>query len=219
MKTALTDLLDLAEVEKVKRGTRYTASEIAGQADQWETTFQRFENSRENLSHFIERALKKGAHVICTGAGTSEFIGYCVEGMLRKNLRTPVNVFSTTKIVTSPFDCLIENRPALLISFARSGNSPESIGAVKIADMVSDKINHLIITCNKDGNLKRAAENKKNCFTFCLHETTDDRGLAMTSSFTNMVIAAQMVSHLFDPENYSGIFKDIVQAGRKNLRS
>jgi tagatose-6-phosphate ketose/aldose isomerase len=218
MKTVLTELLDLTNEEKEKRGILYTASEIAGQADLWKTTLERFENARTGISLFLKKALKKGAPVICTGAGTSEFIGYCVEGLLRKKLSTPVNVFSTTKIVTSPFDCLIENRQALMISFARSGNSPESIGAVEIADMVSDRIHHLIITCNKDGNLKKTAENKKNSFVLSLDEGTDDKGLAMTSSFTNMVLAAQMVSNVFDPDDYSGLFKNIVQAGRNILQ-
>ncbi len=217
METALTELLKTGDEEREKRGLVYTPSEISGKVDLWKTTLERFENRLDDIRPFIKRALKKRAPIICTGAGTSEFIGYCVEGLLRKNLRVPVNVFSTTKIVTSPFDCFIEGSNALLISFARSGNSPESIGAVEIADMVSDRIQHLIITCNKDGNLKKRAAGKQNSLVFCLDEGTDDRGLAMTSSFSNMVIAAQMLSYIFNFSDYSGLFGDIVIAGRNIL--
>jgi tagatose-6-phosphate ketose/aldose isomerase len=217
MKTVLTELLETSIDEKEKRGILYTPSEISGQVDLWQTTLERFESMLDDISPFIKRVLEKRTPIICTGAGTSEFIGYCVEGLLRKNLSVPVNVFSTTKIVTSPFDCFIKDGDALLISFARSGNSPESIGAVEIADMVNDGIQHLIITCNKDGNLKKRAAGKQNSLAFCLDESTNDLGLAMTSSFSNMVIAAQMLSYIYNFSDYSRLFGNLVRAGRNIL--
>ena len=37
--------------------------------------------------------------------------------------------------------------------FARSGNSPESLAAVKMANQLVNKIYHIVITCAPDGLL------------------------------------------------------------------
>ncbi len=221
MKTALTKLVDLNTGEKEKMGILYTPSEVLGQVDLWKNTFERFKSRLDDIRSFILSFLKKNktATAICAGAGTSEYIGYCVEGLIRKNLGMPVNVFSTTRIVTSPYDIFIMDYPALLISFARSGNSPESIGAVEIADMLDYKIRHFIITCNEKGDLKNWAEKKKNSFAFCLDKGTNDKGLAMTSSFSNMVISAQMLSQVFCFQEYSGQFERIIQGGNNMLNT
>lgn len=219
MKTALSKLAGLSADEKVKMGILYTPSEVLGQVDLWKNTFEKFKSRLKVIRSFIRSFIKenKAASAICAGAGTSEYIGYCVEGLIRKNLGIPVNVFSTTRIVTSPRDIFIRDYPALLISFARSGNSPESIGAVEIAEMLGDKIRHFIITCNEKGNLKNWAEKKENSFAFCLDKDTNDKGLAMTSSFSNMVISAQMLSQVFRFKEYSGQFEKIVQGGNNIL--
>ena len=47
--------------------------------------------------------------------------------------------------------------PTLLVSFARSGNSPESVAAVDLADEVLPQCRHLVITCNGEGALAAAA--------------------------------------------------------------
>lgn len=219
MKTALSKLAGLSADEKEKMGILYTPSEVLGQVGLWKNTFEKFKSRLDDIRSFIRSFIKenKTASAICAGAGTSEYIGYCVEGLIRKNLGMPVNVFSTTRIVTSPCDIFIRDYPALLISFARSGNSPESIGAVEIADMLGDKIRHFIITCNEKGNLKNWADKKENSFAFCLDKDTNDKGLAMTSSFSNMVISAQMLSQVFRFKEYSGQFEKIVQGGNNIL--
>ena len=52
--------------------------------------------------------------------------------------------------------------PTLLVSFARSGNSPESIAAVQLAEQIVTDLYQITITCAKDGKLaKRAVNNEK----------------------------------------------------------
>jgi tagatose-6-phosphate ketose/aldose isomerase len=219
MKNALTELLDLSEMKREKLGIRYTASEIAGQVDIWEISAAKlFENADQLrlLLHSLRDA--RGGCVVCTGAGTSEFIGYCIEGLLRKRLGLPVNVFSTTRIVTTPWEIFFGGAKPLLLSFARSGNSPESVGAVQIAEMMGTDLNHLVVTCNREGELYHWALQRSNVVAICLHERTDDRGLAMTSSFTNMLIAGQAFSFVDSPDEYTTHLDKLITAGKEILR-
>jgi len=218
-KNALTELLDLSEAEREKLGVLYTASEIADQVNLWENSSERILEKTDQLLPLIRSSRDAtGASLMCTGAGTSEFIGYCIEGLLRKRLRLPVNVFSTTRIVTTPGDIFFEGAQPLLLSFARSGNSPESIGAVKIAEMNCSSLNHVAVTCNRDGELFRWASQRLKAVSVCLHEKTDDRGLAMTSSFTNMLVAGQTIAFLESAEEYASHLEKLVTAGEALLR-
>jgi tagatose-6-phosphate ketose/aldose isomerase len=128
--------------------------------------------------------------IILTGAGTSEYVGRALYPALLQKLQGRVHAIGTTDIVASPEMFISPERKTLLVSFARSGNSPESVGAVKAADRISNQVKHLFITCNEEGALAKLADEKTNCFSIALAPETNDRSFAMTSSFTSMYIAA-----------------------------
>jgi tagatose-6-phosphate ketose/aldose isomerase len=241
---ALNELLALGDDEKRKRGILHTPSEIAGQVGLWESTFKTVERNLESIRGFIGAFLEnEKRQLLCTGAGTSEFAGLCVEGLLRKRLMTPVNVVSSTKIVTNPQDVFIEGYSTLLLSFARSGNSPESVGAVEIAEKYSAMNTHLIVTCNASGALKRWADAHgvdaqgadaqgadslgfdahgvaaQGVFALCLDERTDDKGLAMTASFSNMVLAAQLIADAFSFGRSEARVAEQIEAGKNVLET
>ena len=131
---------------------------------------------------------KPDLRVVLTGAGTSAFIGECLAAMLAKATGLCVEAVATTDIVSAPDLHLKAGNPTLLVSFGRSGNSPESIAAVELADARVDGIHHLVITCNADGALaKRTGED---AYVVVLPEETHDRGFAMTSSFSAMMYSA-----------------------------
>ncbi|UCF97600.1 MAG: hypothetical protein JSV89_20875 [Spirochaetaceae bacterium] len=214
METALTRLIGLSAEQKEARGILYTAEEIFDQVELWRDTLRRFQRRRQELEDFLEKFRGESRKsVLCTGAGTSEFVGCCLEGLIRNKLAVPVNVISTGKIVTTPQDCFVEGYATLLLSFARSGNSPESLGAVKIADMLCPNLYHLAITCNAEGDLFKEISGRSNGVALLLDERTNDRGLAMTASFSNMLLAGQMLSHLFSFEQYETGFENMVEAG------
>ncbi|MBN2551630.1 MAG: hypothetical protein JXB06_02620 [Spirochaetales bacterium] len=218
METALTRLLGLSPEEKQRRGILHTPQEIHDQVELWEDTRRRFEERRPELGEFLEAFNGKSDRaVVCTGAGTSEFVGCCLEALLRRKWRVPVNVVSTTRIVTTPQDFFIEGYATLLVSFARSGNSPESLGAVKIADMFCRDVQHLAVTCSAQGALFREVSARKDGAALLLGERTNDRGLAMTASFSNMVVAGQMLSHLFFFGEYEKKFDNLLRAGKAML--
>ena len=199
MDTALTRLIALSCKEKEQKGIVYTPAEVYHQVELWDDTVKRFKQHQEELAVFLSSWKKEhGGNAICTGAGTSEFIGYCVEGLMRKKLGVFVNVISTPKLVTTPRDFLAGDNETLLVSFARSGNSPESLGAIKIADMLLKNIFHM---------------GHPNSMKLVLDEKTNDRGLAMTAAFSNMLIAAQMLANIHSLHEYESRFDNLVQAG------
>ena len=97
-------------------------------------------------------------NIILSGAGTSAFIGEALVGTYQKKLGVTVRAIATTDIITHPADYFIESRPTLLISFARSGDSPESLATVELAEKYCENLYNLIITCNKDGVLARKGQ-------------------------------------------------------------
>jgi len=84
---------------------------------------------------------------------------------------------------------LLKSIPTLLISYGRSGNSPESVAAVKLAEQVIDNCYHLVITCNPEGELAINAKNQQNALSILMPQGTLDQSFAMTSSFTSMLLS------------------------------
>src|SRR6185295_9639977 len=105
----------------------------------------------------------------------------------------------TTDLVSGPHLHLQRNVPTLLVSFARSGNSPESVAAVDLAEQALDDAAHLVITCNRDGALAKRTSGRRNAYALVLPEATNDRGFAMTSSFSSMLIVAAVTFGVLSP--------------------
>ena len=169
----------------------FTAEEIAQQPAVWHKTMERLASVRSELDRFISNVTAQPDYdVILTGAGTSEYVGNTLVSALHIPYNGHVFSFGTTDIVATPRAYLSPKKPTLLVSFARSGNSPESVGAVAAADTICENVWHLFITCNAEGALAKAAATRKNCFSIVLTPETNDRSFAMTSSFTGMYLAA-----------------------------
>lgn len=146
---------------------------------------------KDELAAFLSKTLVcEDYDIILTGAGTSQFVGDALEPYLQSIHGFRLRSVGTTDIVASPRKYVCADRPTLIVSFARSGNSPESVGTVKACDEVCSKVNHLFITCNKDGKLAKEASGRDDCFSIVLTPETNDLSFAMTSSFTNMLLAA-----------------------------
>ncbi len=174
---------------------RHTLKEIKQQPDLWLKVFQLVNEQKENLNEFLKDViLNNESEVIFTGAGSSFFIGEMVAPFFQKDTGTSSRAVETTEIVTHPDFFINKNKVTLLVSFARSGNSPESVAALNLANKISQNIKHLIITCNKDGALAKIKGN--NVYSVVLPEEANDKSLAMTSSVTSMGIAALLIGRL-----------------------
>jgi tagatose-6-phosphate ketose/aldose isomerase len=177
-------------------GEAHTQREIFSQPELWQETYQLIKTERAAIASFLSPILEKeNLCILLTGAGTSGFIGEAVRGSLQQIWRRPVQAVATTEIVTQPETVFVRPVPTLLISFARSGNSPESVETVRLADACCDEIYHLIITCNGEGALANLGASK-NTYCIVLPEATNDKSLAMTSSFTCMLLSALLVGRV-----------------------
>lgn len=173
-----------------------TAREISGQPKLWQKTYNAVVAERKELAAFLHLALLyDNLQVILTGAGTSAYIGEVLQKSFQRNIKRSTENIATTDLISHPKDFLTKTQPVLMVSVARSGDSPESLAAVELASSYCTNSFHLIITCNPKGKLAKNS-NLKNSYVFLMPEEANDRGLAMTGSFTSMLLAGILISDL-----------------------
>jgi len=176
-----------------------TILEIGQQPDVWREIAGRSDaETSEFLRPIVERP---DLRIILTGAGSSAFIGEIVAASLRRNLKRRVEAIATTDIVAVPLDHLERDTPTLLVSFGRSGNSPESVATTELADELVTDVWHLIFTCDPAGTLARTHEGRANSRVVHMPARTNDTGFAMTSSLTSMLLSCLLTLGGVRPES------------------
>ncbi|MFG6448157.1 tagatose-6-phosphate ketose isomerase [Roseateles sp. BYS180W] len=133
------------------------------------------------------------ALVLLTGAGSSAFIGEVLADEANRNWPCEVRAVATTSLLTHPHAHLQADRPTLLLSFARSGNSPESSAAVALVRALVRQSGFVNITCNPEGALYREGLGRDDTLNLLMPKGSCDQGFAMTSSFSCMLLAAQLI--------------------------
>lgn len=191
-------VFDKTEEQWKEVGGYWTSKEIYQQPETWLKTFNQVKAEKDAIKALISKVTSNDDYdIILTGAGTSEFVGNSTFPYLSPLNNFKVKSYGTTDIVACPEDYISRTKPTLMISFGRSGNSPESVAAVEAANVVCENIHHLFITCNHDGALSKYAEGKENCYAINLTPETHDQSFAMTSSYSNMYLAV-ILSFLTD---------------------
>lgn len=187
------------DVTPVSGTGTWTEQEIRQQPESWLRSLENIAAQRAQIEAFLALALSDDAYtrIILTGAGTSAFIGDIISPWLSRHTGKNITAVPTTDLVTNPADYLAEDERTLLVSFARSGNSPESVAAVALANQLVKQCYHLVITCNEKGSLYQNAVISKNAYALLMPAETHDRGFAMTSSITTMMASCLSV---FAPE-------------------
>src|SRR5882757_2070748 len=191
------DYLGISQERLEKAGGYWTAREISQQPTIWPLIERLIAVDAAASRAFLDPLMRRSdLRVVLTGAGTSAFVGECVAPALAAKTGLRVDAVATTDLVGSPKSWLKHEVPTLLVSFARSGNSPESVAALNLAEQCVQECHHLIFTCNADGALYRLGKSTRHTRIVLLPEETNDRGFAMTSSFSGMLLAAAMTLDL-----------------------
>lgn len=195
-------------------GAVHTAREISQQPELWQKVWEAVEGQRGGLEKFLQTAFSHSKRIILTGAGTSAFIGISLRGIIQRRTGILTEALASTDIVSHPRDFLLPDVPTLLISFARSGNSPESVATVALAKEICPTLYHLVITCNADGKLATFGEAKNN-YVLTLPPEANDKSLAMTSSYTGMLLAGLLATQLGEMEAHKKSIDVLTGYGRR----
>ncbi len=198
-----------------KYGAVKTYEEITQQPKLWKETLEIYNDNIDAINTFLNSIDDPNLKVIFTGAGTSEYVGNIIEDYLNMHGRYNFVSIATTDIVSNPGLYLKKDVPTLLVSFARSGNSPESLAAVNLANKLVDNIYHMAITCASEGRLAVDLKDEENALVLLMPDKSNDLGFAMTGSFTCMMLSALLIFDQSTDQN--NIVKSIVELGENAI--
>ncbi|HZP17960.1 MAG TPA: SIS domain-containing protein [Terriglobales bacterium] len=183
--------------EQQRRGYFHTLREILQQPSSWIHTAEQM----ASVSPSLRAGMKDVRALVLTGSGSSEYVGHCVRLALQERLGVSTLAIGGGVLLTNSW-ALPRQRPALVVSLARSGDSPESVGVLSLLLETEPGLRHLVLTCNAKGKLATRFRNDPRVHVIALADSTNDRSLVMTSSFTNLLIALHCFAFLEAPEAY-----------------
>ena len=197
-------------------GAAFTASEISGQPELWLKIYNKISDEKSDISSFLKQAIPEVSRIILTGAGTSAYIGLTLHGLFSRSLGVHADAVATTDLVSHPWDYFSGNESLMLVSFARSGNSPESAAVVELADKLCKKCFHIIVTCDPEGRLARW-ETRSPKQLIVLPPEANDKSLAMTGSYSGMLLTGLLIARLKDMENLAPQINRLYEYGLRIL--
>ncbi|SEK53311.1 galactosamine 6-phosphate isomerase AgaS [Carnobacterium iners] len=211
-------MFTLNEEELENLGATITTREIAQQPDLWEEAYTTYTERKKDIEEFFEKLTTKNDNmrVIFTGAGTSAYVGETIIPYLKGKVdgkQWDLAAVPTTTLVSNPYQFLKSDIPTLLVSFARSGNSPESVASVELGEQIVKDFYQLTITCAKEGELAKRAKGDKNNLLLLMPERSNDQGFAMTGSFSCMTLTALLVFDTAKEDEKAAYVKTIRQMG------
>ncbi len=159
----------------VHTAPKFTMPEILRQPSLWPVTLRTVHSASVRMQL---TAKLQHARVLLTGAGTSAYAATAVASAWPRACAVP-----TTDLLVDAERYLVD--VDAVISLARSGDSPESTAVVERVRALRPDILQLAIVCNEDGALSQSSLDG----VITLDPRTNDQGLVMTGSFSNLVLA------------------------------
>ena len=199
------EMLGRSSEEQRRLGYFHTLREICQQPSTWLRTC---ELMRSHAGR-VQSMLTEVASLTLTGSGSSEYAGHCVRLPLQNELGISTQAIGGGDLLAHGARVLSPGRPGLMVSIARSGDSPESAGVLALMLRTQPQIRHLILTCNEAGSLARTYQHDSRALVITLDEETNDQGLVMTSSFTNLVLAARSLGLARRSEQFQSICEQL----------
>ena len=196
----------------------HTWKEILQQPDMWLKTYAIVKERKEEIASFVKKYVEAGYEIVLTGAGTSAYIGDALQWTLSGTLLHGAKAIATTDIITEASSLFNKDSKVLLVSFARSGNSPESVGAINLVNKVAGEAAHVYITCNEKGQMAVMADkNPENTLLVLLPKETNDLSLAMTSSYSSMFLACAMIANIEKIDEHEAQIANVAETTRGAL--
>lgn len=199
-------------------GAEITTREIKQQPQLWQEAFEIYENNKEGIEAFLDNIVEKHSkvRVILTGAGSSAYVGEALLPYLKERGNESAFEFQavpTTNLVSSPKSYFKADFPTILISYARSGNSPESVASVELGQKLVNDFYQITITCAPEGQLAKNSKGDDKNYLLLMPELTNDQGFAMTGSFTSMTLSTALIFDQASLEEKRGYVSQMVELG------
>jgi len=205
------ELFGRSDAEQKRLGYFHTLHEICQQPWTWLRTCDRMIASRKRLSQIF----KGMQSLTLTGSGSSQYAAECVHFAFENDLGVRSKSVGGGDLLTYGGKILPPERPGLLISLARSGDSPESRGAMELLLDTEPELRHVVVTCNEQGSLTKAWRDHSKVHVITLPPETNDQSLVMTSSFTNLLLAARFMGMLERPDDYERLCKGMSKIAKE----
>ena len=194
-----------------------TWKEIQQQPAMWRATYDIVCSRKAEIEAFVKKYVAEGYEIILTGAGTSAYIGDALQWVLSDTLLKGAKAVATTDIITEAEGLFDKDSKVLLVSFARSGNSPESVGAINLVNKTAGQAAHIYITCNANGEMAKMADGSDNTLLVLLPPQTNDLSLAMTSSYSSMYLSCAMIANIENIEEHKAQIEAVAAATAEAL--
>src|ERR1039458_5504489 len=190
-----------------------TVREICQQPATWTETARHLAAFRTVMAESVSTCRR----IVLTGSGSSQYAGECVAPVLQRELRRSVSVAGGGDLLLGR-SASVAGEPTLVVSLARSGDSPESVAVVETLLETEPQTRHLIITCNSDGKVAQGFARNPRVSVVPLGEEVNDRSLVMTGSFTNLVLGARFLGWLNRTDEFAAAVERLSYAGRELLK-
>ena len=194
------------------RGAIHTVTEINQQPDTWNKVADKMLERKEEITKFMEKVLSiEGLRIVFTGAGSSAFVGEVMGYMLANEIGLRSETVHTTDIISAPNATLFDV-PTLIVSYARSGESPESVAAIKFAQKRIKNLYNIIIVCDKNSTLARKGYEMEKTIVLDMPKESCDIGFAMTSSVSCMALSTWCLFHYKEMDLYANYTKILAKS-------
>ena len=196
-----------------------TAKEILQQPALWRNLARLLMKQSPEIDAFMSRLGKRSdLRIILTGAGSSAFIGESLQMMLGRGYGLRSEAIATTDIVSAP-EAVLFDVPTLLVSFSRSGESPESMEALKLASKHVNKLYNLVVVCKKESSLADMAAQSGDTLILDMPEGSSDLGFAMTSSVSCMMLGTYMALSGIQASRYAEYIHQLADSVEKEFKA
>lgn len=174
----------------------YSFSEITSQPTVWTqaaATFQRHADAFKAL--YASRPFNR---VLFTGCGSTYYLSQIGAALFQQVARIPARAHPGSELALMPDTVLWPNDIPLLIAVSRSGETSETLAAVRtFRERTKGAV--VTVTCDAATSLAKAAD-----LTIALPEA-QETSLAQTRSFASMLIAVQAMAALISGQDVTAI--------------
>jgi len=160
--------------------------EIRSQPACWDETIAAVPEQWRGVAR--DASFEPGTHVLFVGSGTSFYLAQSAAHAFEEVTGHASRAVPASEIFLSAASTIPKRTPVVAFIFSRSGTTSEAVIAAKHLARTVSHIRTVAITCNAGTELARATHHAVEL------PHVSERSVVMTRSFTNMLLAAQLIA-------------------------